>query len=133
MKVRPLTITTAIADQGGGVRPSGPDQQRQNQRAVVIRRVACYAPTNSTVVHEIRRYAGGQEFFDDRGAILFGLRFAGFITLIQEICANPSVGFLPYARRDVELEIVRTLPAVTPGEPCSPTKTRRRKKSRKKN
>ena len=44
-----------------------------------------------------------------------------------------ACGFLPYARRDVELEIVRTLPAVTPGEPCSPTKTRRRKKSRKKN
>ena len=32
-----------------------------------------------------------------------------------------AVGFLPNARRDVEVEIVRMLPVVTPGEPRSPT------------
>ena len=40
--------------------------------------------------------------------------------------ANPTevVGFSPNARRDVEVEIVRMLPAVTPGGPRSPTTKR---------
>jgi hypothetical protein len=43
-----------------------------------------------------------------------------------------AVGFSPNARRDVEVEIVRMLPAVTPGEPRSPTTKRAQKKMRKK-
>ena len=41
-------------------------------------------------------------------------------------CKNfkAQVGFLPKARRDVEVEIVRMLPAVTPGGPRSPTTKR---------
>jgi len=49
-------------------------------------------------------------------------------------CKNfkAQVGFLPKARRDVEVEIVRMLPAVTPGEPRSPTPKRVAQKKSKK-
>ena len=42
-----------------------------------------------------------------------------------------AVGFLPNARRDVEVEIVRMLPAVTPGEPRSLTKRVAKKNAKK--
>ena len=46
--------------------------------------------------------------------------------------APQVVGFSPNARRDVEVEIVRMLPAVTPGEPARLPPNERPKKMRKK-
>ena len=50
--------------------------------------------------------------------------FIGFAIASGNIAKAQAVGFLPNARRDVEVEIVRMLPAATPGEPRSPTTKR---------
>jgi len=49
------------------------------------------------------------------------------VKLPEKLQKAQAVGFLPNARRDMEVEIVRMLPAVTPGEPARLPKRERKK------